>query len=68
MDIEQVERVLRLIAELKLEGASLMWAAIAYFVFGFLKSLMGFVVLGALGIYWAKTVRWLVGRRSDEKE
>lgn len=58
MDIESVEKVLKLIVDLDLESNSLMWAAVAYFGFGFAKSLLGYVVLGVVSVYFIKTIKW----------
>jgi len=61
---QEIERILKLIIDMNLESSTLMWAVVAYFGFGLVKSLMGFAVLGAVGIYWAKTVRYLIERRA----
>jgi len=58
MDVEAIERVLKLIVDMKLESNTLMWVAVTYFATTFLKSVIGYVVLGVVGVYFVKTLKW----------
>ncbi|KKL24728.1 hypothetical protein LCGC14_2412420 [marine sediment metagenome] len=70
MDVEAVEKVLKLIVDLDLdlESNSLMWAAVAYFGFGLVKSLAGYAVLGAVGIYFIKTIKWAMASQTKDTQ
>ena len=67
-NLAEMEKLIKLIVDLKLESSTLMWAFIAYFAMGFAKSLLGYALLGVIGIYWAKTVKYLVERRANQDE